>query len=265
MKIIPNTKYNLPLWKKYAQGLWEPDTIKFIKYFSNINGEIIDIGAHIDLFSLTASFYFKKVYSFEPSKLSYLRLVQNVQNNKRNNVKLFNCGIYTFNGNLDMYSTGSGSSGTSVYKTKDTRSNNFTVLKKKFVESVKVISVKDLSKLLDLANIKIIKIDIEGSEYKILPTMREIFCNKTILHLSMHSRSLLKESFLSSVNYKFENTLDVISILDEYYEIYYYNKFLKLKKISMTSYLKLSMKFFLHPETSFKIDPIILIPRNYKW
>ena len=59
----------------------EPDTLKWIESFDK-DSIFIDIGANLGIYSLYASFFSKKVLSFEPDALNYSLLNLNILDNK---------------------------------------------------------------------------------------------------------------------------------------------------------------------------------------
>jgi FkbM family methyltransferase len=61
-----------------------------LKYVKNFN-VAIDIGANVGLHSIRLASTFKKVYSFEPSKINFECLQENLK--KYNNIEMFNLGL----------------------------------------------------------------------------------------------------------------------------------------------------------------------------
>ena len=57
---------------------------------------MIDVGAHIGLFSIIYSQFFDKIYAFEPNKKSFEYLLKNIELNKCKNIVAQNLGVSSF-------------------------------------------------------------------------------------------------------------------------------------------------------------------------
>ncbi len=131
--------------KNYPYTIGETDTI-------------VDIGAHIGVFTVYAAKLAKKgaVYSFEPDPGNFSQLKKNVELNGLNNAKIFNEGIFSKEGTFDFYVSDQHSGGNSMLKVSGEKiSAHFTTL----------TSVMDSNKI---EQIDFLKIDTEGAEYDIL-------------------------------------------------------------------------------------------------
>ena len=71
----------------------------------NRNDVVIDIGAHIGLFSLLVSQYCKtgKIFSFEPMRENFDLLVSNLELNRIENVFPFNVAVSKNSGKLNLF------------------------------------------------------------------------------------------------------------------------------------------------------------------
>ena len=121
------------------------------------NDIVCDIGAYVGEYSMWASKYAKKVYSYEPTPYTFSILKQN----KRHNMELINMAVVgTDEKHINLYlSKGIGVTN-SVVKEKD--------------EFIKVPAIKYEKALRDAT---VVKIDVEGAEYKymiIQPQLRAI-------------------------------------------------------------------------------------------
>ena len=191
---------------------------KFINFLKkkNINefNVFLDIGAHegesIKLFS--KNFKINKIYSFEPSPISYQILQKNIKNFKNNfytEIIAENIALGNSNENIIMKHIIESSSST----IRDLNMNS-KYFKKKFFflkNSVnqnlfKEIKVKQmlLSKYVDenkIENIDFIKIDTEGYELEVLKGAKDILYKvKYILFEHHYDDMILKNYFFSDIS-----------------------------------------------------------------
>ncbi len=191
---------------------------KFINFLKkkNINefNVFLDIGAHqgesIKLFS--KNFKINKIYSFEPSPISYQILQKNIKNFKNNSyteIIAENIALGNSNENIIMKHIIESSSST----IRDLNMNS-KYFKKKFFflkNSVnqnlfKEIKVKQmlLSKYVDenkIENIDFIKIDTEGYELEVLKGAKDILYKvKYILFEHHYDDMILKNYFFSDIS-----------------------------------------------------------------
>ena len=164
------------------------------------NDVIIDIGAHIGLFTIYASQFSKngEIYSFEPMKDNFELLNKNIISNNLKKVKIFNLAVSNSNSTVTLF-INNDESGHSM-----------------FSESSENITVKSISlmKIFDDNNIKkcnLLKIDCEGAEYEIiekLPSAYFKMIEKIIIEYHMvdtHPELLEKlKKVLESHNFKLE-------------------------------------------------------------
>lgn len=120
---------------------------------------IIDIGAHIGLFSIYSSLFnsIVKVYAIEPEKNNLKVLEDNVNLNKLSNIKIYKAGIASDTGDKKLYIS-DDSINHSILESSE--SDNF--------QEIKTYSLKDFFAINKLERVSLIKMDIEGGEYGIL-------------------------------------------------------------------------------------------------
>ena len=123
---------------------------------------VIDVGAHIGLFSLHTSQICKngKIYAFEPMIENYDILKSNIQLNNFSNIKAENCAI------------SNSSSKITIYQNNDESGHS------KFIETNNPIEVnsKSLNEIFNDEKIKkcdLLKLDCEGSEYEIIDSLED--------------------------------------------------------------------------------------------
>lgn len=143
--------------------------------FSVLNkGDIfVDIGANVGLFSLIASRIVGdngKVISFEPSPITFSRLVENIKLNDLKNIDTRNIGLSNVNDELTFYISKNGYDAW----------NSFAPSQDNKLEGAIQVSVSTLDAELEnieKSKIKLIKMDVEGWEKFVLKGGSDFFVN----------------------------------------------------------------------------------------
>jgi FkbM family methyltransferase len=166
-------------WQNVSDGAWEASTFTIFDRFLSRQHSYIDIGAWIGPTLLYGCQTAKSAYGLEPDPLAYAELERNVALNRpqSDNVRLFNACIAPRSGQAMLGSRAGGNDSTS----------SLLFGKKKTHWSVKAFSFKDFVSSNQIADCNFIKMDIEGGEYRILPTMTEYLKkHRPTMHLSLH-------------------------------------------------------------------------------
>ena len=173
----------------------------------NINNEdvIIDIGAHIGLFSLFASQYCKngKIFCYEPIEKNFGILKENIELNKNKNIIHFNSAVSNQLNKLKIF-IDSDDSAHSIFKS----DKNFIE-----VNSTTIKSIFDENKI---KNCNLLKLDCEGSEYQIIESIpKEYFLkiDKMIIeyHLANKNPKLYKKLIQNLKDNSFEIKIEKTS------------------------------------------------------
>jgi len=141
---------------------------EFLKDFDiNKNDVVLDIGAHIGIFSIFAAKKAKngKIYSFEPLKNNYILLKKNLKINGIKNVIPINKAVSNKT-SKKMINISNSNTGSSSFVL-DEHSGSIIV---QTTSLQKIISDHKLTK------INFLKMDVEGAEYEILSN-----CTKNVL------------------------------------------------------------------------------------
>lgn len=176
--------------------IWEEYKNKILSIGKN--DIIIDIGAHIGLFSLYASQFCTdgKIYSFEPIKSNFDLLSFNINLNKIKNIKSFRKAVSDESGILRLYLS-SDNAAHSIFLKGEMYED---------VESTTLIEIMDSNEI-EICNL--LKLDCEGSEYTILNSLPESYFQRIQnivmeYHLANERPELIKNLMnkLSSLNYQ---------------------------------------------------------------
>jgi FkbM family methyltransferase len=171
---------HIGFWKIAANGTWEPETFDVLEDNLDKDATYLDIGAWIGPTVLFASKRCKKVICFEPDPVAYKYLLSNLQANNVKNVAPYNIAIGHKSSISRMSSLNDelGDSMTSLLANHDKTAQSFEAL---------VMNWNEVQNLLQLDKVSMIKIDVEGAEFDLLPAMSS-FIEKyqPTLYLSIH-------------------------------------------------------------------------------
>ena len=157
---------------------------------------ILDIGAHIGLFSLFASQFCKngKIFCFEPIKENYEQLINNIKINDIKNIIPFNYAVSSKTGKIKIYLN-------------DDESGHSMFLENSNYVEVDSISIIDIFKKNVIDKCNFLKLDCEGAEYEIVDLLSKNYLQrieKTVIEYHMADT---KPELLENL----ENTLKINS------------------------------------------------------
>jgi FkbM family methyltransferase len=175
---------NDKFWESFGKNGWENYTYIVFDLFLEKNRSYIDIGAWIGPTVLYGCQRAKCCYAIEPDPVAFKALQDNINLNRslQNKITLFNgclgeiCGEVRLGISSGLSDCGFGESVSSMI----------------FSESEKYLTVNSLTieKLIEKYNIEdcnFIKMDIEGGEIILLPSMKDYLQkNKPTLNISLH-------------------------------------------------------------------------------
>jgi FkbM family methyltransferase len=170
---------NDEFWQQYDRGAWEPDTQTVFKRFIDRQHSYIDIGAWIGSTLLLGGQLARCAYGIEPDPIAYAELAENIALNPQlaSSVRLYRLCISPTSGQQPFGSQAEGGDSMSSLLFLDGRTR-WTVEGVTFVEFVERNGIDDCN---------FIKIDIEGGEYRVVPTMVEYLKRyRPTIHLSLH-------------------------------------------------------------------------------
>jgi len=190
---------NLEYFFFWRYKSWEEDTYRILEKYLDSDHSYIDIGAWIGPTVLYAAQIAKKTYAIEPDPLAFKELEKNVSLNPalKQKISLHEKCINVSSGKVRYGSPSKGGDTISSLRFGD--SENAWV--------VDGITFDDFVKENVITDCNLIKMDIEGAEAIVVPTMKPYLeRNKPTLHLSMHPM------FFSNPKKDTERIIDVLKI-----------------------------------------------------
>ena len=160
----------------------------------NTNDTVIDIGAHIGLFSLLVSQLCKtgKILSFEPVSENFDLFVSNLKLNHIENILPFNMAVSKNSGRLDLFLNNDQSAHNIFSKSSESISVESTSLQKIFDEN-------------KISSCKMLKLDCEGAEYEIIDSLPSEYLDKIQNIVMEYHLADTKPELVKSLILKIEN------------------------------------------------------------
>ena len=173
---------NYWFWSKMNRGEWEPATLELLARELGPGSVYCDIGAWIGPTVLPAASICSMVYCFEPDRTAYMHLLQNIRNNRLDNVLPFNLALAGTDRKARLASP-RGKTGDSM--------TSLLVPDGKNSQEVLCLSWQTWYDSMTSPRIDFIKMDVEGGEYALLPAMTEyLHSEMPDLYLSLHPHLL---------------------------------------------------------------------------
>jgi len=180
---------NFSFWELLENGNWEPHTFDVFDRYLDDRTCFIDIGGWIGSTTLYAAAKANKVLVFEPDPSAFAELETNLRLNKKlgnlQNIIAFPTAIAPQTGRVRLGVRHEG--GDSMSSVLLAASNDFEV---KSLELAEVIEEHKLWK-----ESLFVKMDVEGFEYDIIPSLAEVVDNLTSAKflISLHPQFLLEK------------------------------------------------------------------------
>ena len=148
-------------------NVWIIDEYSIEDFKINENDIIVDVGAHIGLFSLRVSQICKKgkILSFEPVRENFDLFLSNLKLNRIENVFPFNVAVSKNSGKLNLFLNDDESAHSIFPSSTESITVESTSLQKIFEEN-------------KISSCKLLKLDCEGAEYEIIDSLPTEYLNK---------------------------------------------------------------------------------------
>ncbi|MEJ8842204.1 FkbM family methyltransferase [Lacibacter sp. H375] len=240
IKLYKDSSYSRFLY----EGL-EKEEVLFVKRFLMKGDVFFDVGSNIGVYSNVAASVVGpegEVYAFEPTPITYKRLVENITLNKYGNiVKAVNAGLSDKSGNLKLKMSSNGMDAWNSFVANPKLENSLEVdvvvyALDEFLESNK------FSK-----QIALIKIDVEGWELQVFkggerllsapdaPTLLVEFTDENTFSAGYSCNQLY--DFIVSLGYRwYRYNADTNSLIEQPKKMYYpYENLIAIKNLSIVS------------------------------
>jgi FkbM family methyltransferase len=166
-------------WLSTHQGAWEAETLKIYRDHLQHGTRYCDIGGWVGPTALLAAKLGADVTCFEPDPKAYERLLHNVRVNSCHNIQLFQIALSSSDGikRIAPITDKLGQSSSSIHIGSSGKES----------AAVLALSWDSACALLKLPVFDFIKIDIEGGEFELIPSMMEyLTAHKPKVFLSTH-------------------------------------------------------------------------------
>ena len=182
---------NQEAWDYIGTGQWESHSFDIIDYFVKKENTVIDIGSWSGVISLYTAHIAKTVHAIDPDPICFEELQQNISLNPilSERIKPHHIAIAKAKGSTKLYARKKyGMSSSSILSRSKDRVSTITV---------KTISLADFIIQENIQNVHFIKMDVEGAEFQILPsiygTLQKI--KYPTLYVSFHYGFLLEHIY----------------------------------------------------------------------
>lgn len=192
-------------WGHVDRGEWEATTLKAIETLLPNGGVYIDIGAWIGPTVIAAAQKAKRVIAYEPDPLASNYLLENISLNNFDNVEVNQVALWLSAGEMPF---GPGNSDSLGNSSSSLTSGNMTTRVK--TRNISIESRRDVFVECDL-----MKIDVEGAEYSIVPIIEGYFRKvRPSLLLSTHGVVIAKggNSPLKILSYIYSRTKLILAL-----------------------------------------------------
>lgn len=202
---------------------------------------IFDVGANIGEYSLALINNFPphtSIYAFEPSKSTFAILKNNVSHLSK--IIQNNIGMSDNNSQLILYSNNPGSGLASVYK----RNLKHFDIELNQLETIDLTTIDDYCSKNNIETIDLLKLDIEGHEYKALTGASKMLTDDKIhfIQFEMGGTNIDSRTYFSDFFYLLHDKYKIYRILkDGLFEIKKYNE--RYEIFTAVNYLAENKKF----------------------
>ncbi len=193
--------YHSKFWRRASEGRWEPETFAVLDKHLSKDSDYLDIGSWIGPTVLYGARKARRVWCFEPDPVAYRHLAWNLELNDIRNVSAFGVALSDGFGVARMASAHGepGDSTTSLLNDAENGTDALTISWDQFAGTA------------DLSRVSLVKMDIEGAEFAVLPALLDwLKKQRPALLLSTHG------PYLDSGNQKkqFEALAEQLSFYD---------------------------------------------------
>jgi FkbM family methyltransferase len=155
-------------------GFFERETVEVFRHILRPGDIFLDVGANVGQYTLIAADLVGaqgQVHSFEPDPVTFERLRQNVEMNSLSNVRLNQFALSDVDAEVTFYEGGAAYTGhSSLVPSGYNVGRSYAVKCQRLVNYMREAGIKAID---------VMKIDIEGAEYRLLNGSREFFVSES--------------------------------------------------------------------------------------
>lgn len=201
-----NTHY----WTYINSIDWEPHTFAIFDHFVTEDSVVLDVGSWSGVLTLYAAKTAKEVHALDPDPVCFSELNTNVELNPAvaEKIKTYKTAISDKKETLRLSARETyGASSSSILERKRDTENSL---------ELETISLADFLEKESISQVDFIKMDVEGAEFRILPTIGKAIekVNYPTLYISFHYSFLnenlyhknIPSTFLNKLLMRLENT-----------------------------------------------------------
>ncbi len=180
-------------------GLWEPFTFDVFDYFTTKNDVSLDLGCWNGVTSMYLANKTQTVYAIDADHNCFSELLKNIalNPNLKDKIKPYHLAISNKKGKVNLFARNKyGESSTSILERKKD---------KLFKDQIETTTLLDFIEQEKINQVDFIKIDIEGSEFLLLPTIGSALqkVNYPTLYISFHYNYLNENLYAKHINSRF--------------------------------------------------------------
>ncbi|MEO5351888.1 MAG: FkbM family methyltransferase [Magnetococcus sp. XQGC-1] len=202
-------------------GKWEPNLFYLLEKFIVPNTTVLDVGAWIGGTALFCAHLAEKVYLFEPDVVALNILRGNLSLNPPlgSKMTLIEAGLGVADDFVPFYNNSLGNSGSSQLSFEYGKDG----VGQKAAGHIRLIDARRFLSGLDMSKVSLIKMDIEGAEYDLIPYIAPLLEEyRPTLLLSLHPLKLGgKGSITEDRFYRFARSVAVFESLAHYPYIFH--------------------------------------------
>ncbi|OGF24907.1 hypothetical protein A2331_06085 [Candidatus Falkowbacteria bacterium RIFOXYB2_FULL_34_18] len=195
-----NKKINLKLWNFFYNVVFIKPCYLLVNKL-NKNSIVVDFGTGNDAdFSIALiERYGLKSFGFDPTKKHFVSL-KKIEDKYHGKFNIYQLALSLRDKNKIFYESGENVSGSFMDDHINIKNDTINSYK------VKVIAIDELLKFLNIERIDLLKIDVEGEEYKVIPKIKEDFLSRVDqLIVEFHHHCL--------DNYSLQDTLGCVDFI----------------------------------------------------
>lgn len=182
---------------------WEPHTFAIFDYFVTKDSVVLDIGSWSGVLTLYAAKTAKEVHALDPDPVCFRELNVNVSLNPAvaEKIQTYQTAISNTKENVRLSAREQyGASSSSILERKRDTENSL---------EINTLSLEDFLDSENIQTVDFIKMDVEGAEFKILPTIGKALqkVNYPTLYVSFHYHFLNENMYHKYIPSKFLNKL----------------------------------------------------------